>query len=83
MTSRPFHLGRAALPFPTVLRHSFATRLAERGVDLFTLKELLGHSTIVTTQRYAHPGQGAKQDAIARLSKTGYDSPIEIGTGEI
>ncbi len=55
------------------LRHTFATRLAESGVDLFTIKELLGHSTIVTTQRYAHPGRNAKHDAIARLAQAGYD----------
>ncbi len=51
------------------LRHTFATRLAESGVDVFTIKELMGHSTILTTQRYAHPGRKAKQDAIAELSR--------------
>ncbi len=58
------------------LRHTFATRLAESGVDLFTIKELLGHSTIVTTQRYAHPGRNAKHDAIARLARAGYDHGV-------
>jgi integrase len=51
------------------LRHTFATRLVLSGVDLFTVKELLGHSTIVTTQRYAHPNSRSKRDAIAALSK--------------
>jgi len=41
-------------------------------VDPFTTKDLLGHSTIVTTQRYAHPGKLAKQEAIAKLSKSKY-----------
>ncbi len=51
------------------MRHTFATRLAESGVDVFTIKELLGHSTILTTQRYAHPGRKVKRDAIAELSR--------------
>lgn len=51
------------------LRHTFATRLVLGGVDLFTVKELLGHSTIITTQRYAHPSSRSKRDAIDTLSK--------------
>jgi len=36
------------------LRHTFVTRLAQNGVDLFTIQKLLGHTTFATTQRYAH-----------------------------
>lgn len=36
------------------LRHTFATRLVQNGVDLYKLKELLGHKTITMTMRYAH-----------------------------
>ena len=36
------------------LRHTFATRLVQAGVDLYKVKELLGHKTIAMTMRYAH-----------------------------
>jgi integrase len=36
------------------LRHTFATRLVQRGVDIYRVSRLLGHSDIATTQRYAH-----------------------------
>lgn len=36
------------------LRHTCATRLVNKGVDLYVVKEFLGHSTIQVTERYAH-----------------------------
>jgi integrase len=36
------------------LRHTFATRLAQTGVDPYTIQKLMGHTSFTTTQRYAH-----------------------------
>ncbi len=36
------------------LRHTFATRLAQNGVDPYTIQKLMGHTSFTTTQRYAH-----------------------------
>jgi integrase len=48
-------------------RHTFGTRAAMAGVDLPTLKELMGHSTIVLTMRYVHPTPEHKIRAVEKL----------------
>ncbi len=51
------------------LRHTFASRLVMAGVDLMTVKELLGHKDIKMTLRYSHLSQAHVRQAISVLDK--------------
>jgi integrase len=52
------------------LRHTFASRLVRNGADIVTVKELLGHSTIVVTMRYAHTNDETKTRAIKNVGSS-------------
>jgi integrase len=55
---------------PYDLRHTFATRIAQLGVDLVTLAALLGHSSIRMVQKYVHPTAEHKKAAMAWYSSS-------------
>ena len=54
---------------PHTLRHTFATRLVENGVDLRTVQELGGWATLSLIQRYAHVSPTRKMAAVEGLAK--------------
>jgi integrase len=71
-------VGKPARPHD--LRHSGASWMAQAGVPIFDISKWLGHSSISTTQRYAHQAEGV-HDAIARaMSELGRGT--ERGTGD-
>lgn len=51
------------------LRHTWATRAAESGIDLVTLAAMMGHSRVQMVMRYAHPTQTHQSSAMQKLDK--------------
>ena len=62
------------------LRHTFGSRAVMAGVDLPTLKELMGHSTITMTMRYIHPTPEHKIEALKKLENFQLSTPKSTPT---
>lgn len=60
------------------LRHTFATRLAQAGVDAFTIAAILGHASTRVLHRYIHPTQ-AHQDAAMITYEASLATPTVVG----
>lgn len=60
------------------LRHTFGTDLANRGVAIQTIRELMGHKSIETTLRYLHSSRDQKRAAIASLDPAGSHRAADV-----
>jgi len=56
------------------LRHTYASWLVDQKVELYTVKALLGHSSISMTERYAHVSDKAKDEAVKKLGSISLDA---------
>jgi len=61
------------------LRHTFASHLVIKGADLKTVQELLGHSSITMTMRYAHLAESHRAKAV-RLLDTAFQTDTKTDT---
>lgn len=60
------------------LRHTFASRLVANGVDLITVKDLLGHSSVRITERYTHSNNTQKKRAVELLARENLSDICQI-----
>lgn len=63
-----------------ILRHTFATQLVERGAAMREIQELLGHTTITMTEKYAHVAPSSLRRAVDLLGGQKTNSGHQMGT---
>lgn len=80
---RAFEAAREAAGLPHVhwhdLRHTYASWLAQNGQAMTAIRDLMGHSSLAVTNRYAHLAPSHLRDAVATLPKLG---GVRVGTGK-
>jgi len=64
------------------LRHTAATRMADKGADAFTLATILGHSDIRVTARYTHATDSAIRNAVANLDSQIGNELVTVKSGK-
>jgi integrase len=66
-----------------LLRHAHASWLLNGGADLMVVKERLGHSSIMTTERYLHTVENADETALAALDRVRQRQPAEARSEDV
>lgn len=67
--------GLSGMVTPKTLRHSFATHLMDRGVDLAVIASLMGHRSPQETGVYLHALPGRRENAVKLLTKPDGGTP--------
>jgi integrase len=63
-------------------RHTFGTRLGEAGTDAFTIRQVMGHSSVTVSQKYVHPTPEAMERAFERLEALNQKARAELAGTE-